>query len=330
VTSGVIRAVKILENITGQEQIHAVGYCIGGTVLACTAAYYAAKRMRPRFRSASYFTTLLDYSLPGELGNYINEPLINALELQTTAKGYMDGRTMSVIFSLLRENSLYWNYYINNYLKGKCPVDFDILYWNGDNTNVPARCHNFLLRELYLNNKLANPRGIKIDRVYIDLKKIMVPSYFISTLDDHIALWKGTYLGACKLAGNTTFVLGGSGHIAGIINPPANNKYEYWVNGKLYDTAEEWLDNAENHKGSWWPHWQNWLSRNEDDIMVAPYPQGSTAYPVIGPAPGDYAKQRLPLQGEAESFVAYTPDLFTNTVFRSAKVQAEKSTPARK
>lgn len=304
VTDGVVNAVSIIEEITGQQQIHAVGYCIGGTVLASAVAYYAAKRMKPRIASASYFTTLLDFSQPGEIGNYIKEPLINALEIQNNAKGYMDGRTMSVIFSLLRENSLYWNYFINNYLKGKNPVDFDILYWNGDSTNVTARCHNFLLRELYLNNKLTDPKGIKIGGVYIDLKKIKVPSYFVSTLDDHIALWKGTYSGARKLNGNTTFVLGGSGHVAGIINPPANKKYEYWTNEKLRSTADEWLEGAEHHSGSWWPHWQGWLSRNEEEVRVDPYPQGSAAYPVIGPAPGDYVIQRLPLQEEVENAVA--------------------------
>jgi polyhydroxyalkanoate synthase len=296
VLNGVVKAVSIIEEITGQEQVHAAGYCIGGTVLACSVAYYAAKRMKPRIKSASYFTTLLDFSQPGEVGNYISEPLINAIEIQNNAKGYMDGRTVSVIFSLLRENSLYWNYFIENYLKGKCPVNFDILFWNGDSTNVTAKCHDFLLRELYLNNKLMDPRGIKIGGVYMDLKKIMVPSYFISTSEDHIALWQGTYTGALKLAGKTTFVLGGSGHIAGIINPPTRNKYEYWVNDKLCDTPEEWLEGSQNHKGSWWPHWENWLNSSEEAEKTAPYPQGSAAHQIIGPAPGVYVKQRLPIE----------------------------------
>ncbi|WP_136808866.1 class I poly(R)-hydroxyalkanoic acid synthase [Desulfosediminicola flagellatus] len=295
VLDGVVKAVSVIENITGQEQVHAAGYCIGGTVLGCAVAYYAAKRMKPRIKSASYFTTLLDFSLPGEVGNYVNEPLINALEMQNEVKGYMDGRTLSVIFSLLRENSLYWNYYIENYLKGSCPNDFDILYWNGDSTNITAAAHSFLLRELYLNNKLMEPKGIKIGTVFMDLKKIMTPSYFISTLDDHIALWQGTYKGALKPRGDTTFVLGGSGHIAGIINPPSTNKYEYWVNDNLCDNADEWLDGAENHKGSWWPHWKNWLTGNTSSEMVEPYPQGSNTHKILAPAPGEYVKQRLPI-----------------------------------
>jgi polyhydroxyalkanoate synthase len=295
VMDGVVKAVSVIEEITGQEQVHAAGYCIGGTLLGCAVGYYAAKRMKPRIKTASYFTTLLDFSQPGEVGNYINEPLISALEMQNNQKGYMDGRTMSVIFSLLRENSLYWNYFVDNYLKGKCPMDFDILYWNGDCTNITAKCHNFLLRELYLNNKLMDPRGIKLGGVYIDLKKIMTPSYFISAIDDHIALWQGTYTGALQLAGDTTFVLGSSGHIAGIINPPANNKYEYWVNGKLSASAEEWLGHAEHHHGSWWPHWQTWLNGKSDRKMVAPYPTGSAVHAVRAPAPGEYVRQRLPI-----------------------------------
>ncbi len=298
VMDGVVKAVGVIEEITGQPDVHAAGYCIGGTLLGCAVGYYAAKRMKPRIKTASYLTTLLDFSQPGEVGNYINDPLISALELQNNQKGYMDGRTMSVIFSLLRENSLYWNYFVENYLKGQCPMDFDILYWNGDCTNITANCHNFLLRELYLNNKLMDPRGIKLGGVYIDLKKIMVPSYFISAIDDHIALWQGTYTGALKLAGNTTFVLGGSGHIAGIVNHPENNKYEYWVNDKLADNGEKWLEGAERHDGSWWPHWQTWLSSKSDGNMVAPYPIGSNAYPALADAPGEYVRQKLPIQEE--------------------------------
>lgn len=298
VIGGVVNAVGIVEDITGQEQIHTAGYCIGGTALACAVGYYSAKRMRTRIKSASYLTTILDFSEPGEVGNYINEPLINALEIQNNAKGYMDGRTMNVIFSLLRENSLYWNYFVDNYLKGNCPMNFDILYWNGDSTNITAKCHSDILRELYLNNKLIQSRGLKMGGVYIDLKKIMIPSYFISAQDDHIALWQGTYKGAQKLAGKTVFVLGSSGHIAGIVNPPSKNKYGYWMNNQLCDTADEWLAHSEYTKGSWWPHWAAWLQSHNQEEKVSPYPQGSTTYPVLAKAPGEYVKQRLPIEEE--------------------------------
>ncbi|EGQ7950248.1 class I poly(R)-hydroxyalkanoic acid synthase [Vibrio vulnificus] len=295
VTEGVVKAVTAIEEITGQEQINAAGYCIGGTVLACTVGYYAAKRMKKRIKSATFFTTLLDFSQPGEVGAYINDTIISAIELQNNAKGYMDGRSLSVTFSLLRENSLYWNYYVDNYLKGSSPVDFDLLYWNSDSTNVAAATHNFMLRELYLNNKLVQDKGVKIGGVWIDLDKIRIPSYFISTKEDHIALWQGTYRGALNMGGNKTFVLGESGHIAGIVNPPAKNKYGFWVNDNLDESADEWFSNAQHKEGSWWTHWDQWLAQFNPDEKVLPYRQGSEANPVIDIAPGQYVKQVLPI-----------------------------------
>ncbi|WP_425667017.1 class I poly(R)-hydroxyalkanoic acid synthase [Vibrio tubiashii] len=296
VTDGVAKAVSAIEDITGQDQINAAGYCIGGTVLASTIAYYAAKRMKKRIKSASFFTTLLDFSQPGEVGAYINDTIINAIEAQNAVKGYMDGRSLSVTFSLLRENSLYWNYYVDNYLKGNSPVDFDLLYWNSDSTNVAADTHNFMLRELYLNNKLVEDKGVKIGGVWIDLNKIKVPSYFISTKEDHIALWQGTYRGALNVGGNKTFVLGESGHIAGIVNHPAKGKYGFWTNDSLDDNADEWLANADHTEGSWWTHWDQWLLGFNPDEQVEPFKVGSEQFPVLGPAPGNYVKQVLPIK----------------------------------
>ncbi|MEZ8888822.1 class I poly(R)-hydroxyalkanoic acid synthase [Vibrio sp. 10N.247.311.14] len=295
VTEGVVKAVAAIEDITGKEQINAAGYCIGGTVLASTVAYYAAKRMKKRIKTATFFTTLLDFSQPGEVGAYINETIINAIEKQNDAKGYMDGRSLSVTFSLLRENSLYWNYYIDNYLKGSSPMEFDLLYWNSDSTNVAAKCHNFLLRELYLENKLVQDKGVKVGGVWIDLNKIKIPSYFISAKEDHIALWQGTYRGALNTGGNKTFVLGESGHIAGIVNHPDNKKYGFWLNDNLDDSADEWLSNASHNEGSWWTHWDQWLQGFETDEKIEPFNQGSELNPVIGKAPGNYVKQVLPI-----------------------------------
>ncbi|MEZ9353433.1 class I poly(R)-hydroxyalkanoic acid synthase [Vibrio splendidus] len=295
VTEGVVKAVTAIEDITGKEQINAAGYCIGGTVLASTVAYYAAKRMKKRIKTASFFTTLLDFSQPGEVGAYINETIIDAIEKQNDAKGYMDGRSLSVTFSLLRENSLYWNYYIDNYLKGSSPMEFDLLYWNSDSTNVAAKCHNFLLRELYLENKLVQDKGVKVGGVWIDLNKIKIPSYFISAKEDHIALWQGTYRGALNTGGNKTFVLGESGHIAGIVNHPEKKKYGYWLNDNLDDSADEWLNNASHNEGSWWTHWDQWLQGFEADEKIEPFNQGSELHPVIGKAPGNYVKQVLPI-----------------------------------
>lgn len=301
VTEGVAKAVTAIEDITGREQINAAGYCIGGTVLASTVAYYAAKRMKKRIKTATFFTTLLDFSQPGEVGAYINETIINAIEKQNDAKGFMDGRSLSVTFSLLRENSLYWNYYIDNYLKGSSPMEFDLLYWNSDSTNVAAKCHNFLLRELYLENKLVQDKGVKVGGVWIDLNKIKIPSYFISTKDDHIALWQGTYRGALNTGGNKTFVLGESGHIAGIVNHPDKKKYGFWLNDNLDDSADEWLSNATHNEGSWWTHWNQWLQGFEAGERVEPFNQGSELYPVIGQAPGNYVKQVLPIVDKAKS-----------------------------
>ncbi|WP_215404035.1 class I poly(R)-hydroxyalkanoic acid synthase [Vibrio gigantis] len=295
VTEGVVKAVAAIEDITGKEQINAAGYCIGGTVLASTVAYYAAKRMKKRIKTATFFTTLLDFSQPGEVGAYINETIINAIEKQNDAKGYMDGRSLSVTFSLLRENSLYWNYYIDNYLKGSSPMEFDLLYWNSDSTNVAAKCHNFLLRDLYLENKLVQDKGVKVGGVWIDLNKIKIPSYFISAKEDHIALWQGTYRGALNTGGNKTFVLGESGHIAGIVNHPDKKKYGFWLNDSLDDSADEWLTNATHHEGSWWTHWNQWLQGFEVDEKIEPFNQGSELNPVIGKAPGSYVKQVLPI-----------------------------------
>ncbi|MEZ8436823.1 class I poly(R)-hydroxyalkanoic acid synthase [Vibrio splendidus] len=295
VTEGVVKAVTAIEDITGKEQINAAGYCIGGTVLASTVAYYAAKRMKKRIKTVSFFTTLLDFSQPGEVGAYINETIIDAIEKQNNAKGYMDGRSLSVTFSLLRENSLYWNYYIDNYLKGSSPMEFDLLYWNSDSTNVAAKCHNFLLRELYLENKLVQDKGVKVGGVWIDLNKIKIPSYFISAKEDHIALWQGTYRGALNTGGNKTFVLGESGHIAGIVNHPEKKKYGYWLNDNLDDSADEWLNNASHNEGSWWTHWDQWLQGFEADEKIEPFNQGSELHPVIGKAPGNYVKQVLPI-----------------------------------
>ncbi|CDU05856.1 PHA synthase (Polyhydroxyalkanoic acid synthase) [Vibrio coralliirubri] len=295
VTEGVVKAVAAIEDITGKEQINAAGYCIGGTVLASTVAYYAAKRMKKRIKTATFFTTLLDFSQPGEVGAYINETIINAIEKQNDGKGYMDGRSLSVTFSLLRENSLYWNYYIDNYLKGSSPMEFDLLYWNSDSTNVAAKCHNFLLRELYLENKLVQDKGVKVGGVWIDLNKIKIPSYFISAKEDHIALWQGTYRGALNTGGNKTFVLGESGHIAGIVNHPDKKKYGFWLNDNLDDSADEWLTNATHNEGSWWTHWNQWLQGFETDEKIEPFNRGSELNPVIGKAPGNYVKQVLPI-----------------------------------
>ena len=293
---GVLKAIDAVESVADVKQMNVAGYCIGGTLLASTLAYCSAKRLKNRVKSATFFTTLLDFSQPGEIGAYVNDPIISAIEDKNNEKGYMDGRSLSVTFSLLRENSLYWNYYVNNYLKGNSPIDFDLLYWNGDSTNVAAACHSTLLRKFYLENKLIDPKGYQVDGTNIDLSKIKVPTYFVSTQEDHIALWQGTYRGAQALSGNRTFVLGESGHIAGIVNHPAKGKYGYWLNDNLSMEADAWLEGAERQSGSWWTHWDQWLLKMESEEKILPVKFGNKNFPILGEAPGNYVRQTLPIE----------------------------------
>lgn len=296
VTDGVLKAVSTIEAITGEKEVNGVGYCIGGTLLATAMAYQAGKRMKPRIKSATFFTTLLEFSQPGELGVYINEELVSALELQNNQQGYMDGRQLAVTFSLLRENSLYWNYYVDNYLKGNRPFNFDMLHWNCDSTNVAATTHNFILRQLYLENKLCQPGAIKIAGVKIDLSKINVPTYFVSAKEDHIALWQGTYRGAQLLGKEPTFVLGESGHVAGIVNHPDKDKYGYWVGNKMLEDADSWEKQAKHSKGSWWPHWNQWLQQFSPEEAIESRQPGSDEYSPLYDAPGKYVRQLLPIE----------------------------------
>lgn len=290
--SGVCEAIRVIETVTGEKEVNAIGYCMGGTLLAATQAYYVAKRLKNRVKSATYMTTILDFTDPGELGVFINDPIITAIENLDNQVGYFDGRQLAVTFSLLRENSLYWNYYIDNYLKGQEPAEFDILYWNSDGTNVTPKVHGFILRDLYLNNSLIEPNKVKIDGLGINLSKVKSPSFFISTKEDHIALWDGTFKGAQYLGGEKTLVLGESGHVAGIVNPPAKNKYGYYINSSDFNNKQEWLDNAIYQQGSWWVYWQNWIQQYAGDKITA-RTIGNDEYPAGEVAPGRYVKVNL-------------------------------------
>ena len=295
IESGTMEAIRVIEKITTEKEVNAIGYCIGGTLLAATQAVYAARRMKSRVKSATYLTTLLDFTQPGEVGVFINEPVVNALELVNESQGYFDGRQMAVTFSLLRENSLYWNYYIDNYLKGQEPSDFDILYWNSDSTNLSANCASFLLRELYLNNRLSQPGEIKVGDFGIDLSMVKTPSYFLSTKEDHIALWDATFNGSQLLGGDKTLVLGESGHVAGVVNPPSKDKYGYWVSDATFDNPEQWLTSAKREAGSWWTHWQQWATPFLGGKPVPARTVGSQECPALMPAPGQYVRQTLPV-----------------------------------
>ena len=292
ITQGSVEALRVIEEITGEKEANCIGYCIGGTLLAATQAYYVAKRLKSHVKSATYMATIIDFENPGSLGVFINEPVVSGLENLNNQLGYFDGRQLAVTFSLLRENTLYWNYYIDNYLKGKEPSDFDILYWNSDGTNIPAKIHNFLLRNLYLNNELISPNAVKVNGVGLNLSRVKTPSFFIATQEDHIALWDTCFRGADYLGGESTLVLGESGHVAGIVNPPSRNKYGCYTNAAKFENTKQWLDGAEYHPESWWLRWQAWVTPYTGEQVPARN-LGNAQYPSIEAAPGRYVLVNL-------------------------------------
>ena len=289
---GPVEALNVIEAITGEKEVNAIGYCLGGTLLSATLSYLKKKR-KERIKSATFLATLIDFTDPGEIGVFINETTIEGLEKQMDILGYYDGRQMSFSFNTLRENDLFWSFFVNNYLKGERPAAFDLLYWNTDSTNLPARMHSYYLRNMYLNNLLKEKNVLEVDGVKIDLSAVKVPSYFLSASQDHIALWKSTYEGAKILGGKNRFVLGGSGHIAGVINPPAADKYNYWTNDKIEDDSESWFAGAESHQGSWWPDWQNWVTEQSGKEQVAARVPGDGPFAALEDAPGSYVKMRI-------------------------------------
>ena len=288
---GPLAAVDAIEQATGEKEVNMVGYCLGGTLLAATLAYMEAKKDK-RIASATFMTALTDFRASGELNVFIDEQQIENLEKKMNERGYLEGSEMGATFNMLRANDLMWSFVINNYLLGRDPIPFDLLHWNGDSTRMPANMHSYYLRNMYLHNKLREPGGITLDGVPIDLSKVKTPSYFVSALEDHIAPWKATYQGPMLFSGDSTFTLSGSGHIAGMINPPAANKYGYWTNKKLPDTPEGWLEGAKQHEGSWWTDWFEWLGDKLGPEVAARVP-GKGKLKVIEDAPGSYAKLRV-------------------------------------
>lgn len=287
---GPLAALDAIEQATGEPDVTAIGYCLGGTLLAATLARNAAKRDK-RIKAATFFTTLVDFSEPGELGVFIDEEQLQALEALMARRGYLDGAEMATTFNMLRANDLIWSFVVNNYLLGKDPFPFDLLYWNSDSTRMPAAMHSFYLRRFYLENRLVQPGGVELDGVPIDLRKIKLPVYWVSTKEDHIAPWKSTYAATQLYKGERNFVLAGSGHIAGIINPPTSTKYGYWTNPELPPDPEEWLSGAEYHEGSWWPHWAAWNARHAGPMVPARHPERGGLKP-LADAPGSYVLVR--------------------------------------
>jgi polyhydroxyalkanoate synthase len=289
---GPLAALDAIEQATGEKEVAAVGYCLGGTLLASTLAYMAAKGDK-RVTSATFFATLVDFEDPGDLGVFIDEEQLAALEQMMQEKGYLDGREMATTFNLLRSNDLIWSFVINNYLMGREPFPFDLLYWNSDSTRMPADMHSFYLRKMYQENALSRPGGIELDGVAIDLGNIDIPVYVLAAHEDHIAPWHACFKATGLYSGKTRFVLGQSGHIAGVVNPPAGGKYGYWTADlKKGETADEWLTDAERHEGSWWNDWKSWQARLAGKKVPARVPGDGKLTP-LEDAPGSYVKVRI-------------------------------------
>ena len=285
---GTLAAIEAIGKATGEKTVNAIGYCIGGTLLACTLAYMAARRDQ-RIASATFLASMIDFAEAGELSVFIDEAQITYLEEKMSRAGYLEGSDMATTFNMLRANDLIWSFVVNNYLLGKEPFPFDLLYWNSDSTRMPAAMHSFYLRKMYQENALIEPDGITLDGVKIDLRKIAVPVYVLSTREDHIAPWTSTYAATQIYAGPVKFVLSASGHIAGVVNPPAAKKYCYWANGKNPKEPQQWLASATQRDGSWWPDWNSWVAAHAGGQTAARKP-GSGKLKAIEDAPGSYVR----------------------------------------
>jgi polyhydroxyalkanoate synthase subunit PhaC len=285
---GILAATDAVLRETGRDKINVLGYCVGGTLLATTLAYLAARGVEP-YVSATFLTTQVDFSKAGDLLVFIDDTQLKALEEMMAERGYLDGSRMATVFNMLRPKDLIWPYIVNNYLLGKKPFPFDLLYWNQDSTRMPAANHNFYLREFYHENKLAQGR-MEIAGTRLDMSKVKLPVFELATRDDHIAPAESVFLGAKLFGGPVEFVMAGSGHIAGVINPPDPKriKYQYWTSRARGETLEEWRKGAKEVPGSWWPYWAEWLTRHSGD-WVEPREPGAKLG-VIEDAPGSYVK----------------------------------------
>ena len=285
---GPLAALDAIEQATGEREANVIGYCLGGTLLAATLAYMTAKG-DDRIKSATYFVALTDFSEAGEISVFIDEEQLQALEERMRSHGYLDGADMATTFNMLRANDLIWSFVVNNYLLGKEPFPFDLLYWNSDSTRMPAEMHSFYLRSMYKDNKLVVPGGITLDGVPIDLSKIKTPSFLLSTKEDHIAPWKSTYAATQIYGGPVKFCLAASGHIAGVVNPPGQGKYGHWEGTKLPKNPEDWLAQAKYVEDSWWPSWERWVAKYAGGHVKARKPGDGKLQP-LEDAPGSYVK----------------------------------------
>jgi len=287
---GPLAALDAIEAATGEREVNTLGFCIGGILMVATLAYLAAKG-DTRVKAATFLATMVDLQDVGEVSVFVDEEQLKSIERHTAEKGYLEGHHMADMFSMMRENDLIWSFVVNNYLMGREPMPFDLLYWNGDSTRLPAQMLLDYLRNIYIDNGLVKPDHPNLGGEPIDIRKIKTPSYFLATKEDHIAPWRSSYPATQVFSGPVKFVLGGSGHIAGVINPPSADKYCHWTNTKTPDAADDWLASAERHEGSWWGDWGKWLSRKAGKKVPARHPGDGKLEP-IEDAPGSYVKTR--------------------------------------
>ncbi len=287
---GILDTVEAAKKATGVKRVSTIGYCIGGTLLAAALAHLAAKGDNS-VKTATFFAAQVDFSVAGDLKVFIDEKQLESLDNQMTEKGYLAGKAMASTFNMLRANDLIWSFYVNNYLLGKEPMPFDLLFWNGDVTRMPRKTHMYYLREMYLHNNLVKPGALTLCGTPIDLTKIDIPVYLQASREDHIAPYHSVFKAVGHYTGPVRAILAGSGHIAGVINPPAASKYQYWTNDELPYEPDKWLADAQEHPGSWWPDWASWLGKLSGKKRVARTP-GDGPFPVLEDAPGSYAKLR--------------------------------------
>jgi polyhydroxyalkanoate synthase subunit PhaC len=292
---GVFRAIDVARSITNADTVNTLGFCVGGTLLASALAVQTAREQRPA-ASVSLLTTMLDFSDTGEIGLLVSEEAVAAREAAIGDGGLLKGKELAQVFASLRANDLIWPYVVKGYLQGQVPPAFDMLFWNSDDTNLPGPMFCWYVRETYLENKLREPGGTIQCGVPVDLGTITVPAFIYASKEDHIVPWKSAYASTQILGGEATFVLGASGHIAGVINPPAKKKRNYWTRGSTEGRADvdpdSWFEGAETVPGSWWPAWFNWLAPHSGPQVPAPTEHGNAEFPPIEDAPGSYVKEK--------------------------------------
>jgi polyhydroxyalkanoate synthase len=287
---GVDFALDTITKATGEKEVNAIGYCVGGTLLAAALARHAQEGDK-RIKTVTLFTTQVDFTYAGDLKVFVDEEQVRSIEKTMEAEGYLEGSKMALAFNMLRASELIWPYFVNNYLKGQEPMAFDLLFWNADSTRMAAANHSFYLRNCYLNNNLARGEML-LDGKKINLSKVKIPVYNLATREDHIAPAKSVFVGSKLFGGDVTYVVSGSGHIAGVVNPPDKNKYQYWTNGPVEGEFEDWLATAQETPGSWWPNWHEWILKHNDKKAPARKPGGDQLNP-IEEAPGSYVKVRI-------------------------------------